>query len=193
MRANYSNRTRERSGSISINSKKDVDSDKARERVDSDQALADSLGIKVTPTVFINNRPVDSKDKNPEEIRADDQRCTAREIKKAGPDALRPPRITWYQTRGNDEIQMTKLEGMTHCRVTDNDTTASAAFEARTSSSVGIQISAFLSFIRHSSFVIRHSDHDRIEIPHSSLRGRCHCFCGRSVGRHVPDCAGANW
>src|SRR5215472_857030 len=51
--------------------KKDVDSDKARERVDSDEALADSLGIKVTPTVFINNHPVDPKDKNPEGIRAE--------------------------------------------------------------------------------------------------------------------------
>src|SRR5881227_760105 len=40
-------------GTIGVNLdqfKKDVDSDKARERVDSDQALADSLGIKVTPT-----------------------------------------------------------------------------------------------------------------------------------------------
>src|SRR6266481_8927312 len=51
--------------------KKDVDSDKARQRVDSDEALADSLGIKVTPTLFINNRPVDQKDKNPEGIRAE--------------------------------------------------------------------------------------------------------------------------
>jgi predicted DsbA family dithiol-disulfide isomerase len=50
--------------------KKDMDSDKARERVDSDHALADSLGIKVTPTLFINNRPVDAKDKNPEGVRA---------------------------------------------------------------------------------------------------------------------------
>lgn len=61
-------------GTIGVNLdqfKKDVDSDKARERIDSDQALADSLGIKVTPTLFINNRPVDSKDKNPEGIRAE--------------------------------------------------------------------------------------------------------------------------
>ena len=60
-----------------------------------------------------------------------------------------------YQTRGNDEIQMTKLEGMTHCRVTDNRTTASAAFELATSfisrhSDFGISLV-------HSSFVIRHS------------------------------------
>ena len=61
-------------GTIGVNLdqfKKDVDSDKARERVDSDQALADSLGIKVTPTLFINNRPVDQRDKNPEGIRAE--------------------------------------------------------------------------------------------------------------------------
>jgi protein-disulfide isomerase len=60
-------------GTIGLNVdqfKKDMDSDKARERVDSDHALADFLGIKVTPTLFINNRPVDPKDKNPEGVRA---------------------------------------------------------------------------------------------------------------------------
>jgi protein-disulfide isomerase len=51
--------------------KKDVESDKAKERVESDRALAESLGIKMTPTVFINNHPVDQKDKNPEGIRAE--------------------------------------------------------------------------------------------------------------------------
>jgi protein-disulfide isomerase len=51
--------------------KKDMDGDKARERIDSDHALADSLGIKMTPTLFINNRPVDPKDKNPEGVRAE--------------------------------------------------------------------------------------------------------------------------
>jgi protein-disulfide isomerase len=50
--------------------KRDVDGDKARERVDSDHALADSLGITVTPTLFINSHPVDQKDKNPEGVRA---------------------------------------------------------------------------------------------------------------------------
>jgi protein-disulfide isomerase len=50
--------------------RKDMDGDKARERVDSDHALGDSLGIKVTPTLFINNHPVDPKDKNPEGVRA---------------------------------------------------------------------------------------------------------------------------
>ena len=50
--------------------KKDVDSDKTRERVDSDHALGDSLGVKVTPTLFINNRPVEPEQKNPEGLRA---------------------------------------------------------------------------------------------------------------------------
>jgi len=50
--------------------KRDKDGDKTRERVDSDHALADSLGIKVTPTLFINNHPVDQKDKNPQGVRA---------------------------------------------------------------------------------------------------------------------------
>ena len=50
--------------------KKDVDSDKVRDRIDSDHALADFLGVKVTPTLFINNRAIDPKDKNPEGVRA---------------------------------------------------------------------------------------------------------------------------
>ena len=51
--------------------KKDMDGDKTRERVDSDQALADFLGVKATPALFINNRPVDPKDRNPEGLRAE--------------------------------------------------------------------------------------------------------------------------
>jgi protein-disulfide isomerase len=50
--------------------KKDMDSDKARERVDSDHALGDSLRINVTPTMFINKRPMEPQEKNPEGIRA---------------------------------------------------------------------------------------------------------------------------
>jgi protein-disulfide isomerase len=50
--------------------KKDMDSDKVRERIDSDHALADSLGVKVTPTLFINNRAIEPKEKNPEGVRA---------------------------------------------------------------------------------------------------------------------------
>ena len=50
--------------------KKDMDSDKARERVDSDHARGDSLGISLTPTLFINNRSLDPQEKNPEGVRA---------------------------------------------------------------------------------------------------------------------------
>jgi protein-disulfide isomerase len=60
-------------GTIGLNVdqfKKDMDSDKIRERIDSDHALGDSLGIKVTPTLFINNRPVEPQQKNPEGVRA---------------------------------------------------------------------------------------------------------------------------
>jgi protein-disulfide isomerase len=50
--------------------KKDMDSDKAKERIDSDHALGDFLGVKVTPTLFINNRPVEPQEKSPEGVRA---------------------------------------------------------------------------------------------------------------------------
>jgi protein-disulfide isomerase len=61
-------------GAIGLNVdqfKKDMDSDKVRERIDADHALADFLGVKVTPALFINNRPLDPKDKNPDGIRAE--------------------------------------------------------------------------------------------------------------------------
>ena len=60
-------------GTIGLNLdqfRKDMDGEKARERVDSDQALGDSLGVKVTPTLFINNHPVEPKDKTPNGVRA---------------------------------------------------------------------------------------------------------------------------
>jgi protein-disulfide isomerase len=60
-------------GTIGLNLdqfRKDLDSEKARERVDSDHARGESLGIKVTPTLYINGQPVDPKDKNPEGLRA---------------------------------------------------------------------------------------------------------------------------
>src|SRR3989442_6348795 len=60
-------------GTIGLNLdqfKKDMDGEQATERVDSDHALGDSLGVKLTPTLFINNHPVDPKDKNPEGVRA---------------------------------------------------------------------------------------------------------------------------
>ena len=60
-------------GTIGLNLdqfRKDMDGEKARERVDSDHARGESLGIKITPTLFINNQPVEPKDKNPEGVRA---------------------------------------------------------------------------------------------------------------------------
>jgi hypothetical protein len=53
-----------------LNSSKGHGRRKARERVDSDQALGDSLGIKLTPTLIINNHPMDPWEKNPEGVRA---------------------------------------------------------------------------------------------------------------------------
>ena len=60
-------------GTIGLNLdqfKEDMDGEKARERVDSDHALGDSLGVKVTPALFINNEPLDPRDKSPEGLRA---------------------------------------------------------------------------------------------------------------------------
>jgi protein-disulfide isomerase len=50
--------------------RKDMDGEKAKARVDADHERGVALGIQVTPTLFINNRPLDPKDKNPEGIRA---------------------------------------------------------------------------------------------------------------------------
>jgi protein-disulfide isomerase len=60
-------------GTIGLNVdqfKKDMDGEQAKARVDADQARAESLGINVTPTLYINGQPVDPKDKNPEGVRA---------------------------------------------------------------------------------------------------------------------------
>ena len=60
-------------GTIGLNLdqfKKDMDGEQAKARVDSDYARGESLGIKVTPTLYINGQPVDPKDKNPEGVRA---------------------------------------------------------------------------------------------------------------------------
>ena len=51
--------------------KKDMDGEKTRERVDVDRQRGESLGIQTTPTLFINNQPVDQKDRNPDGIRAE--------------------------------------------------------------------------------------------------------------------------
>jgi protein-disulfide isomerase len=50
--------------------KKDMDGEKARARVDSDQQRANSLGVQMTPTVFINDHQVAPNDKTPEGLRA---------------------------------------------------------------------------------------------------------------------------
>jgi protein-disulfide isomerase len=50
--------------------KKDMDGEKARERVDADRARGEALGVNLTPTVFLNDRPLEAKDKNPEGLRA---------------------------------------------------------------------------------------------------------------------------
>lgn len=50
--------------------KKDRDSEQVRERVDSDHALGDFLGVKMTPSLFINDRPLGPQEKNPEGLRA---------------------------------------------------------------------------------------------------------------------------
>src|SRR5213082_329386 len=43
--------------------KKDIASEKARQRIESDQERADSLGVSSTPTVFINNQEVAPNEK----------------------------------------------------------------------------------------------------------------------------------
>jgi len=50
--------------------RRDIDGEKAKERVDSDHARGESLGIKITPTLFINNQPVEGRDKTPDGVRA---------------------------------------------------------------------------------------------------------------------------
>jgi len=60
-------------GTIGLNVdqfKKDMDGEQAKARVDSDYARGESLGIKLTPSMYINGQPVDAKDKNPEGVRA---------------------------------------------------------------------------------------------------------------------------
>ncbi|MEP7015680.1 MAG: thioredoxin domain-containing protein [Verrucomicrobiota bacterium] len=50
--------------------KKDAGAEKAKQRVDSDQERGTSLGVKSTPTLFINNREVGPTERTPEGIRA---------------------------------------------------------------------------------------------------------------------------
>jgi protein-disulfide isomerase len=50
--------------------KKDIASDKARQRIESDQERADSLGVRSTPTVFINNQELAPNERTPDGLRA---------------------------------------------------------------------------------------------------------------------------
>jgi NhaA family Na+:H+ antiporter len=50
--------------------KKDMDGEKVKTRVDSDQERASSLGVQSTPAVFINNRQLGPNDRTPDGLRA---------------------------------------------------------------------------------------------------------------------------
>jgi protein-disulfide isomerase len=50
--------------------KKDMESDKVKERVALDQEQAVKLGVQNTPTIFLNNRAVEPKNLNPADLRA---------------------------------------------------------------------------------------------------------------------------
>ena len=49
--------------------RKDVKSDIVRERLDSDQARAKSLGVETAPTLFVNKREMGPNDRTPEGVR----------------------------------------------------------------------------------------------------------------------------
>src|SRR6266516_5554747 len=49
--------------------RKDVKSDEVRERVESDQARAKSLGVKTAPTLFVDKREMGLNERNPEGVR----------------------------------------------------------------------------------------------------------------------------
>jgi protein-disulfide isomerase len=49
--------------------RKDVKSDKVRERIESDQARARSLGVKTAPTLFVDKREMGMNDRTPEGVR----------------------------------------------------------------------------------------------------------------------------
>jgi protein-disulfide isomerase len=51
--------------------RKDMDSEEVKARVDADRQRGESLGIQITPTLFINNQPLAQEHKNPEGIRAE--------------------------------------------------------------------------------------------------------------------------
>ncbi len=49
--------------------RKDVKSDKVRERIESDQDRARSLGVKIAPTLFVDKREMGPNDRTPEGVR----------------------------------------------------------------------------------------------------------------------------
>ncbi len=50
--------------------KKDMEGEKARARVDSDQQRANSLGVQITPSVFINDQQIGPTARTPDGLRA---------------------------------------------------------------------------------------------------------------------------
>jgi protein-disulfide isomerase len=50
--------------------KKDMDSEEVKEKVESDQKKGEALGVKNTPTIFINNQSVPPTSLNPTDLRA---------------------------------------------------------------------------------------------------------------------------
>ncbi len=59
--------------------RKDVKSDIVRERIESDQARAKSLGVKTAPTLFVDKREMGPNDRTPERVRRlVDQAMTAK-------------------------------------------------------------------------------------------------------------------
>ena len=60
-------------GTIGLNVdqfRKDMDGEKVKARVDSDQERGHSFGIEKTPTIFINNHSLGPSDRTPEGLRA---------------------------------------------------------------------------------------------------------------------------
>ena len=49
--------------------RKDLNSDKVRQRIESDQARAKSLGVKTAPTLFVDRREMGPNDRTPEGVR----------------------------------------------------------------------------------------------------------------------------
>ena len=49
--------------------KRDMDSDKARERIESDQARAKSVGVTTAPSLFVDRREMGPNDRTPEGVR----------------------------------------------------------------------------------------------------------------------------